>query len=546
MSSELPNSPPSHSNISQAPSDKRLGPLRPGQQEEIRALLVSQDEETATLIHNAVRGLDGLALRIIPAKHTDQALDVIAQSSPQVILLHVQRSLPATMYQLSKLWNADPSVAVLAFVEPLYQDHAEMLREPGLDILTIDPILHQELEWAIRHAYEWTSRRRLETHLTSRDRLAIAGQLAAGIVHDINNPLMAAKTNLDLAFESIFGEESLSAEQLKQLRESIADARTGVQVAQKIARDLTDFSRAPEDRHELMDVRKVIQAALTLCAPQVRHKAKLVPELNPVPLVLGDPSRLCQVLVNLIVNAGQAIEEGAIDNNVVAVRTRREDARVLITIADTGCGIPADKLDKIFEPYFTTKPAGEGTGLGMYLSRSYVQLIGGTLEVESTLNSGTTMTISLQASPDQATTSTPKITEPTPQPAASPNSHSRILVVDDEALIRRAFVRALGKQKQIVTAGGGEEALKILSCSQPFDLIFTDMMMPGIDGPNLYARIEREWPEQAKRIIFMTGGAYSDCTPEFFEELPNPRVTKNLSLNELRDLVLKLERDQMV
>jgi signal transduction histidine kinase len=520
-------------------SEQRLGPLNPGQQDDVRALLVSHDEPTVQNIQSALRQVVGINTRILRAKDTDQALQIIQKSAPQVILLHVQRSLPATMYQLSKLWNADPSVAVLAFVEPIYRDHAEMLKEPGLDIITLDPILHEEMGWAIRHAHEWTSRRRLETHLTSRDRLAIAGQLAAGIVHDINNPLMAAKTNLDLALEALFSKEEPTKEDIQQLQESVADARTGVQVAQRIARDLTDFSRAPEDRHEPIDVCKVLQAALTLCAPQVRHKAKLIPHFNPVPLVQGDPSRLCQVLVNLIVNAGQAISEGDIEHNRVEVTTSFIEAEVIIEIKDTGCGIPQDKLEKIFEPYFTTKPAGEGTGLGMYLSRSYIQLIGGQLEVQSEVGLGTTMRIRLQPTSAQETTSSSALPEPTPVVA---DTNSRILVVDDEALIRRAFVRALGTNKHVVTASDGQEALEILSCSQPFDLIFTDIMMPGMDGMNLHGHIEKQWPEQAKRMVFMTGGAFGDRTPEFFKTVTNPKVTKNLSLNELRALVHKLEK----
>ena len=542
MSSTKP-SPPRSQIFSSASQEQRLGPLNPGQQDDVKILVVSQDPQTSLTICDAIRQIQGLSTRVVHAGRTEQALEHIEQFSPQVIILHVQRSLPSTMYQLSKIWNADSSVAVLAFVEPLYREHAEMLREPGLDILTLEPILHQELEWALRHGHEWTRRRRLETHITSRDRLAIAGQLTAGIVHDINNPLMAAKTNLDLAMETICSGDGLpSPEDLQALRESIADARTGVQVAQKIARDLTDFSRAPEDRHEPMDLTKVIGAALTLCAPQVRTRAKLIPDLSVVPMVQGDPSRFCQVLVNLIVNAGQAIQTGPASEQYVRVVTRFENEQVLIEIIDSGCGIPEDKIEKIFEPYYTTKPAGEGTGLGMYLSRSYIQLLGGRLEVESVVDQGTTMRIYLsptnvQSLPNDAPTAV------SPTPSQRSNRQTRMLIVDDEPLIRRAFQRAFGRDKEVLTASGGAEAIAHLETSDPFDLIFTDMMMPGMDGHQLYCEIESRWPSQAPNVVFMSGGALDETLGSNLEPLKNRRMLKNLSLQELRVFVHDLEKD---
>ena len=257
-----------------------------------------------------------------------------------------------------------------------------------------------------------------------------------------------------------------------------------------------------------MDLSKVIGAALTLCAPQVRHRAKLIPDLSPVPMVQGDPSRFCQVLVNLIVNAGQAIQTGSADSQFVRVVTRVEQEHVIIEIIDSGCGIPKDKIEKIFEPYYTTKPAGEGTGLGMYLSRSYIQLLGGRLEVDSVVNEGTTMRIYLTPTNVQPLQpETPKAVVPAPSTGDRP---TRILIVDDEALIRRAFVRAFQNDKEIITASDGEEAIQHLETSAPFDLIFTDMMMPGMDGYQLYRIIESRWPEQAQNVVFMSGGALDE------------------------------------
>jgi len=131
---------------------------------------------------------------------------------------------------------------------------------------------------------------------------------------------------------------------------------------------------------------------------------------------------------------------------------------------------------------------------------------------------------------------------PIPEPVSETVNPSKILVVDDEALIRRAFIRALSKRHHIVTARSGEETLDILESGQRFDILFSDIMMPGMDGMQLFKRIEAQWPEQAERIVFMTGGAFSDEVPAFFEQVSNVRVTKNLSLNELRALVHRLEK----
>ena len=232
-----------------------------------------------------------------------------------------------------------------------------------------------------------------DAKLLFADRMTSMGALAAGVAHEINNPLTFVVANLAYAIDALEHHLPPPAEVLRAL----VEAQEGVQRVRSIVLDLKMFSRSEEGDDGPVDVRRVLQSSANLVANEVKHRARLRLDLDDVPPVVANSHRLGQVFVNLIINATQAIPEGAADRNVIAVRARSSQASVCVEVSDTGCGIADDVLPRIFEPFFTTKPVGVGTGLGLAVCNRIVTRLGGTIDVESRPGAGSTFRVLLPA-----------------------------------------------------------------------------------------------------------------------------------------------------
>ncbi len=243
-----------------------------------------------------------------------------------------------------------------------------------------------------------TEQVRTQAQLMVADRMASIGTMAAGVAHEINNPLAAVTANLDLAVQEIGAlEERLGkVAELTDLVDEIRDARTAAEQVKSIVRDLKMFSRAEEDRRGPLDIHQVLDSSLRMAWNEIRHRARVVKDYGEVPPVLANESRLGQVFLNLIVNAAQAIPEGHADANEIRLRTRTrrgpgpDGERVLVQLSDTGVGISPANRHKLFDPFFTTKPAGIGTGLGLAICHRIITALGGEITVASEVGNGTT------------------------------------------------------------------------------------------------------------------------------------------------------------
>ena len=270
---------------------------------------------------------------------------------------------------------------------------------------------------------------------------------------------------------------------------------------------------------------------------EIRHRARVVKNFDPVPLVNANESRLGQVLLNLIVNAAQAMAEGQADRNTLRVATRTEDGQAVVEVSDTGAGIPRENLDRIFDPFFTTKPVGVGTGLGLSISHRIVLELGGRIEVESKVGQGTLFRVILLAARDSQNVKA-KTMRPTSGQLA------RVLVVDDEPAMGRALQRALRDHLDIVALTSAKEALTLISEGERFDVILSDVMMPEMSGMDLYHSVQRVAAEQAERMIFVTGGAFTAAAREFLDGVPNPRIEKPVEATNLLAMVAGLTLPQ--
>jgi PAS domain S-box-containing protein len=377
--------------------------------------------------------------------------------------------------------------------------------------------------------------RDLETQLALADRMVSIGTLAAGVAHEINNPLAAVVANLALANRRLASLAPLPTS-LDPLLDELRDAEDAALRVLRIAADLKRLSRAEEETNAPVDLPRAIEAALRIADPQIRFRARLVNVSGAVPLVEANESRLGQVLLNLLVNAAQAIPEGHPEENEIRVTTGVDDrGRVTVEVTDTGVGIPLEARGRIFAAFFTTKPVGVGTGLGLAISRRLVTSFGGELSFESQVGSGTTFLLALR--PWAGPASQPLAVAVA---AAPPARRGRVLVIDDEPALLRVLERLLRDVHDVTTTLDAGEALRWIDEGRAFDLILCDLMMPSMSGAAFYTAVKDRIDRPDERVVFMTGGAFTAETISLLTHLPNRHLEKPFDVERLRALANEL------
>jgi CheY-like chemotaxis protein len=239
------------------------------------------------------------------------------------------------------------------------------------------------------------------------------------------------------------------------------------------------------------------------------------------------------VFLNLLVNAVHAIPAGHADDHEVRVTTRRgSDGDVEVAISDTGSGMTPQTLERLFTPFFTTKAAGVGTGLGLAICHRIITDLGGRIEVTSQLGTGSTFTVHLQASSARVV---PEAAPAHPAPAAL--RRGRVLIVDDEALLAEAIRRMLSSDHDATSTTKARDVIDRIAAGERYDAIVCDLMMPEVTGMDFYDAIFASAPEQARKIIFMTGGAFAPRARDFLESVPNARLEKPFDKDQLLLLI---------
>ncbi|MCA9519488.1 MAG: PAS domain S-box protein, partial [Myxococcales bacterium] len=406
-----------------------------------------------------------------------------------------------------------------------------------------------------------TERKNVQAGLAQADRLSSMGMLAAGVAHEINNPLTYVLYSLESLVHEVprlreslrraradlatrLGDEELVAvvgvesplvdsQALVEVEERFSDALSGAQRIKTIARGLGTFSRVEKDDPVDIDVAYALECAATIAANEVKYRARLIKDYSPVPPVMATEGRLSQVFLNLIVNAAHAIPEGRIESNEIRISTRREGGEVCVEVRDTGKGIAAENLPRIFEPFFTTKPVGVGSGLGLSISRNIVESYGGRLEVKSQLGRGSSFFVYLPIAGGLARIESSRSISRSDEGGSEA---TRILVIDDEPAIR-AMIRRVLQAYDVVEAASGEEGRQILAEDQSFDLILCDVMMPNVSGMDLHRWLAESFPEVATRVVFITGGAFTPRAREYLERVGNLRLEKPFNVRQLKALV---------
>ena len=367
----------------------------------------------------------------------------------------------------------------------------------------------------------------LVEQLVQQEKLAAIGQLVSGVAHELNNPLASV-----MAFSQLVLTHTGSDE---ERNEALTTIHGEAKRAAKIVSNLLTFARQHPPQRSTTSVNEVIASTLDLRRHALTFQGvELEEHLDPsLPPIWADPFQLQQVFLNLIGNAEHALGGWQGERRIV-VTSEARGGRIVVTIRDTGAGIPATEVDRVFNPFYTTKGVGKGTGLGLSVSDGIVREHGGAIRVESS-DTGASFVVELPIIPPPGAALPPRSVAEAHSPGARPLS---ILIVDDEPAIRSAIVRYFGGLGHSVDAAGtGAEAHALIQ-SRRYDALLLDMRMPDTSGDVIHQELLERDAELAARVIFLTGDVQNDATREVIERSGRASVMKPFSFEELTRVIL--------
>jgi PAS domain S-box-containing protein len=366
-----------------------------------------------------------------------------------------------------------------------------------------------------------TDQRLAEEQLARAEKLSALGALAAGVAHELNNPLAYVILNLEV----------LAARDESPV---VKEALEGAIRMKRIADELRVFSRrdGPSESGPT-DVEQAVTSALNLTQNLIRHRARLVREHAPgLSAAIGEGA-LVQALVNLLTNAAEAIPSDGGGEHTITVSSRAVADGIEIAVADTGTGIDADHVEHLFDPFLTTKPVGQGTGLGLAITRRIVEQQGGRIRVDTSPGRGTSFVVTLRSA-------APRL-ESVHGPGPATAEGLRVLIVDDDVAVARALRRILGGHR-VEHIGDGRAACKRLVAEEDVDVVLCDLMMPGVSGLDVHREVVTQRPELGDRFLFMTGGTFTGPEIDFVARNPEIVLHKPFEATVLRARIAAMGR----
>lgn len=361
-----------------------------------------------------------------------------------------------------------------------------------------------------------TDQKMLQEQLIQSEKMSAIGQLVSGVAHELNNPLAGISAFAQL----LLAEKRFPPDQRTAAETIYSEARR----ASRIVQNLLTFARQHKAEKVQTAINQVLDDTLELRGYELRVRGIDVRREydESLPDTMADAHQLQQVFLNLITNAEQAMEQRDGHHHRLTVRTRRNADSIRIEIEDTGAGIPPNLIERIFNPFFTTKPTGSGTGLGLSISLGIVREHEGRIWAENAPQGGARFVVEIPVT--EPRTSGEHTAVPQVQPSGS--DRLRVLVVDDEASVRVSLQRYLaGKGHDVETTASGEDALVRLKASK-YDAVIVDMRMPDLSGEQLFERLRSNDPAHAERVIFTTGDLVNEQMRRFLDGTGRPCVPK--------------------
>jgi PAS domain S-box-containing protein len=437
-----------------------------------------------------------------------------------------------------------------------------------LVLFIVRDVTHRiDRESELARAYQ--SLKDAQAKLIHSGKLAAIGQIAGGVAHEVNNPATFILTNLRVMRENVgvfrramsklrrevFDANVLPQEKqravdqilgggdietlLRDTSEMVDDNLSGIERIASIVKDLRTFSRIEQDDVQEVVVNEIVDVACNLAYADIRHCARLVKELSKLPPVIAEPGKLAQVFTKLLVNAAHAIKEGSADENEIRVSTYMDGDMVTVAVQDTGCGITEDALGKIFEPFAASEPRDPGAGLGLSLCAEIVRMHGGMIDVRSEQGRGSRFEVRLPRLKEGDERRARLSSLPAEAPSADATARARVLVIDDDVAVLRAYRRMLSARHDVVLASGGAEGLSTLEKDEEFDVVLCDVMMPQLDGPMVYEALRARAPRLLDKVVFCSGGAFTPRAKEFLASIRNPFLSKPIDPPALESIIQK-------
>jgi len=378
---------------------------------------------------------------------------------------------------------------------------------------------------------EMHQREQFHDRMIHTERLASMGKLSAAVAHEINNPMTYVIGNL----QTLQSDDEISEGDREEL---IEDAIVGALRVSALVKDMQVYARTPHTSELVaVDISGVFEAVLKMVANKVRYISEIIVHCEPGLRALATEAQLVQVIMNLLTNAMDAMG-GPVESNTLRLSAKETVEGVVIDVADTGSGISPEVQKKLYEPFYTTKDVGQGTGMGLSISRSLIEGMNGSIRFASVADQGTTFTVVLPKVPAAQGLEVETTRSETVSPIAR-QTNLNVLVIDDDAAVLRVVKRMLG-HCTVSTIDDPQKALAMCDACD-FDLILCDVMMPTMSGDQFYRSLKASHPTLAERVTFITGGALTSETEKFLESVDRPVLLKPLDLVQLRQFA----RDQI-
>ncbi len=462
------------------------------------------------------------------------AIESARDKVPAIALVDIRLHGEESGIELANLLRTELGIPVLfmtAFADRRTIARATRASAAGC---LLKPVTAQDLECAIEIGL---ARHQTLTREAAAERLAAASRVAEGLAHEINNPLTYVSSNIELALEAVASAErdpGTAAAKLAKIRTALTEAKEGGDRVRGIVTDMTTFAAQAVPAPVPVDIASVLRAAWAIACGDARDAKRwelVVPEL---PTIEGDEVQLVQLFTRLLQNAVQYPRSGR--SHSVQLRASSDDRAVTVTIRDTGRGIPRGIQRRVFDPFFTTRGARAGRGLGLAIAAGVVRAHLGEITLESAPDVGTLVKVVLPRSQGSVARASG---QGIPSPPAVTKARPRVLVIDDEPAIARSIQRMLQKEYDVRAVADGPAALTELG-NAPYDAVLCDVTLPGMLGTEVFTEIERRHPALADRVVFITGGAFGGRIQAFLDSLPNKTIRKPFAVEEIRSTLREM------